>query len=332
MIEVEKSNLETVANAEGARVDVPAFKIPQLELQPDAVCSDAECYQLDELLCYHDRPFVTHAYAALRKRAPTAAELARTLDDLRSGRHNKIEIIENLVTTQVDGQPVVRVADLPSPIMRRISRWPVVGYAVRMFRALARLPVLIRHQQQFEAYSMARQQHIVDYLNEVFVPAISHLAEGVPEPHLAARVAEAVETVMMLSDSLVELSGRLAELQAQVQNLHAQHERSEAQFYTNLVALTESYTGQERRLDELRRAHDESVAAQREFLVQEQRVIVEAQKVALGDIQDQIRELAGEQKVKHAELAKDVRRLQVLIEGSRAGAPPGPAGPEREQV
>jgi len=335
MIEVDKSAAETEANApdDGAQADGSALQIPPLELQPGTGRSDAESYRLDEFLCYHDRTFVANAYAALRKRAPTAAELARTLDDLRSGRRSKVEIIEHLLAAQTDGKPTIHVDGLPSPLLRRLSRWPLLGYTLRLLRDLGRLPVLIRHQQQFEAYSMAQQQHVVDYLNDHLAPAVKRHEEDSPvNASLSATPADLVESVMMLSDSLIELAGRHTELLAQFQKLQVQREQSEGQLHTNLVALTEAHTAQQRRLDELCRAHDETAAGQREFLVQEQRVIVEAQKVALAGLQDQLHALAGEQEKKRAKLAAEIRRLRVLIEGMRANAPVGTDEQEREQA
>src|SRR5713226_8608736 len=117
MIEVDKSATATEAKAldKNAQADVSALPIAPLELQPGPGPRDAERYQLDELLRYHDRTFVVHAYAARRKCSPTAAELANALDDLRSGRRGKIEIIESLLTARSDGHPEIRVAGLPSP-------------------------------------------------------------------------------------------------------------------------------------------------------------------------------------------------------------------------
>ena len=91
MIETDKQ-AETVVGAQAETAHV----IPPFELQAADAAGDADSYSLAELLRYHDRTFVLHAYAALRKRAPTDAELARTLDDLRAGRRSKTEIVEQL--------------------------------------------------------------------------------------------------------------------------------------------------------------------------------------------------------------------------------------------
>jgi hypothetical protein len=344
MIEVNKpADVEDDGAQAGVSAEAPHL-IPPLKLQPDAGRGDADHYHLNELLRYHDRPFVAHTYAALCRRAPTDAELARTLDELRSGRRSKTDIIADLLAAQPDGPARVQVAGLPSPALRRLSGWPVVGYVLRLLRGLARLPVLVQHQQQFEAYALAQQQRIADYLNEVFLPVVKRRdAESAAVAQLSATVADAVESVMMLSDSLIELSSRQADLQTQAQDLQtqiqhslAQQQQADAQLHADLVALTEALTTQQQRHDDLRQAHDATASAQQEFLVQEQRVIVETQQVALGDLQAQLRELAAEQEDKRAELAVEVRHLRALVAELRGGAPEQAdeqvVAPERERA
>jgi hypothetical protein len=328
--------------ADGVQADVaPEISpvIPPLKLQPDAERSRADHFHIDELLRYHDRVFITHVYDALCKRAPTDAELTRTLDDLRAGRRNKTEIITDLLAARPDGQ--VQVAGLPSPALRRVSRWPVVGYVLRLARGLARLPVLLQHQQQFEAYALAQQQRIADYVNGVLAPVVKRHDEELPAAaQLSATIADAVESVLMLSDSLIELSSRQVELQTQLQHLQtqvqtsaAQQQQTDAQLHADLSALTEALTVQQERHDELRQEHATASNAQQEFLVQEQRVIVETQKVVLGEFAAQLRELEAEQGRTRAELAAEVRRLRLMVEALCAPAPAvgQPVAPDREQ-
>ena len=240
-----------------------AVGIPPLRLQPDEEQIDAPRYLLDELVRYHDRTFVAHVYTALAKREPTNAELANALDDLRSGQRGKVEIIEGLLTARANGEQKVQVEGLPSPALRRVSRWPVIGYILRFVHGLARLPVLMRDQQRFETYAIGQQQLIADYLNELLLPALGHPTATNDSRH-ASTVADAIEGVMMLSDSL--------------QELQKQREESEAQLHADLVRLTEALTAQQQQIGELR-----------EFLVQEQGLIVETQKMVLGDMQEQLR-------------------------------------------
>jgi hypothetical protein len=261
-----------------------AHTLTPLVLQADEAAGEATQYHVGQLLRYHDRAFITHAYAALCKRPPTEAELTRMLADLRGGRRSKLEIIAD-IAAQTDAR--ARVAGLPSPMARRLGRLPLVGRVLRVLRALARLPVLIEHQQQFEAYTMGQQQRIADHINAIVAPTIADACAG----------------VIMLSDALADLAQRHAQLEAA---LAVQQQRHAEQLEAALVV-------QQQRQAALRQE-------QQEFLIQEQHVIVETQKVALADAQAQLRALAAAQEQKHAELAAELRRLRALVEALRTGA------------
>jgi hypothetical protein len=267
MIEVQKPTAEQEARAPeaGAASVVPA-DIPALELQLTPALAPARVYQLDELLRYHDRAFVEQLYVALLRRTPTDAERAHTLADLRGGRHTKIEIIEELLAGAA-GPAQARVMGLPSPLMRRVGRWPLIGYVLRLLRGLMRLPVLMQHQQQFEAYALGQQQRIAEHINGVLAPAL----------------VDALDGVLMLSDSL----------------------------QAHIIALEAALRVQQQR-------QDAGFTAQQEFLVQEQHVIVETQKVALEELRADLRALAATHEQQHAELLAQVRRLQTLVESAQA--------------
>jgi len=217
-------------------------RFPPLQLHPDAQPREAQRYEVDEFLRYHDRNFISYLYLAIHKRVPTIEELSSALDDLRSGRRTKIEIIESTLALQTDRRSPIQIAGLSSPTLRRISRWPIIGYLVRMFTGFTRLPVLIQHQQQFEAYTFGQQEKIAEYLNDVFIPAINWYEENSPAvANLTATLADAVDSVTMLSDSLIDLSARQAELQTnfqaqldRLQTEQAQHGQQQAEMHAQV--------------------------------------------------------------------------------------------------
>jgi flagellar capping protein FliD len=287
--------------------------IRPLDLQVVAEPSDRRVYQLGELLSYHDRAFVINAYRAIAKRQPSQAELTQTQEQLRSGRLSKTEILESLLASQSS----VRVEGLPSSRLSRFTHWPVIGYMLRVLKAFARLPLLIRHQQEFETFALAQQQRITDYINDVLAPAFMS-DDDAAGGQLAATVSDAVDTVSMLADSLVDLSAQQADIQTRIQKLQEQREQSEAQLHADLVALTGALASLQQKLTQAEiKLHSELVAtaaSQREFLVEEQRLIVEAQHLALNDLQDQLTAITHEQEVKHLELAAEIKRMRALIE------------------
>ena len=347
MIEMDKSAAEMEAKTLDDSASANLLEIPPFELQPGEEPRDAERYQLDELLRYHDRKFIANLYVALRKRAPTAAELAVALDELRSGRCTKIEIIESLLTAQSDGQSPIRVAGLSSPILRRVSRWPFVGYLLRMCSGFMRLPVLIKHQQEFEGYALGQQQNIADYLNEVLAPTVKRHEENAPIiTDLSVTVSDTVESVLILSDSLAELSARHADFQAGLQATlerlqieQAQQAESRLKLQADLQTLTDAMTAQDQALDKVRQTQAEAIAAQQEFLIQEENLIVEAQKVVLAEIQERLSEqLFENQQNREQSISQDRVRLSSVDETSarrvaaRAGATPGNEAIDSDQL
>jgi len=155
--------------------------------------------------------------------------------------------------------------------------------------------------------------------------------------------------VMMLSDSLIDLSANVAEGETRLETLNAQHEKlemefrssltslqeqlatsiqqiqkqheqSETQLHSSLVALTTQLTTQQHRLQELRQAIDASAATQREFLIDEQRIIVEAQRAAISDLEEQFAQSGRDHIAKIERLAADLQELRAVLQKvSRAG-------------
>lgn len=321
---VEADTLES-SRVNKARSDSGPFR-----LQPDSELPNATSYDLSDLLQFHDRTFVWNAYAAIAKRPPGPAELMQTVDDLRAGRRSKTELVEDLVAKH----PQVRIHGLNSSWLRKVSRWPLIGYVLRVMRGVGRLPVLLQHQQQFESYVVGQQQRMADHFNDVLKPRHG-LPSPIPHGELAENVSDAIKTLMMLSDSLVELSAQVAESEQQLQSLQAhqgkveadfsagltamqkQHEQSEAQLHADLVALTNQLSAQQQRLTELRHDQQSAAAAHTEFLVDEERAIVEAQRAAISDLQEQLTNLSLQQETKRAELVAKLDEIRVVVDEFR---------------
>jgi len=319
--------------------------ITGFRLQPDSPVDNASSYAVEDLLNYHDKTFVLNTYAAITKQSPSPAELMQALQDLRNGQRTKIEIIEQLCARC----PNVRVTGLGTPTWRRIANWPGVGYVFRLLRAISRLPTLIQHQQQFESYITGQQQRLADHVNDLSGSMGSDFS--MRQSELAENLSDAIKTVMMLSDSLIDLSANVAEgetrsetlnaqheklemefrssltilqeqLATSIQQIQKQHEQSETQLHSSLVALTTQLTTQQQRLQELRQANDASAATQREFLIDEQRIIVEAQRAAISDLEEQFAQSGRDHIAKIERLAAEVQELRaVLQKGSRARPP-----------
>lgn len=304
------------AAARGVHAHVPSRSQDRIEPRADGR------YRVEELFAFHDRAFVENAFRAALGRAPEAAEMETTLSDLRAGRRDKREIVEDLVFSAEGAARGASVEGVrASRLKRRVRGLPIVGYLWQLLSGLARLPRLMRHQREFEAYAHAQHQLIADRLNEQERRGQEFIAEQFRiglrrfDADLVASIDDAREAVFMLSDALAALStlhaqavGRREQIEAQLAarlDTHQQgieelqralndHQRALELRTQSLGARTHALDEQQRqRLDEQQRRHDEQqrqLDAQEEFLIQEQRAIVEAQKATLAEIEERLRE------------------------------------------
>ena len=360
MIEVDDTKTDAVETAthtrddarasalgdDGASVREPgasrAAEIEPLVLQDGRLADDREQYHVEEFLQYHDRQFVENVYRAILRREPDETERAEALANLRGGRLGKVGFIERLLASSSDAANVhgsrrrVRVEGLPSPLMRRMGRVPVVGYLLRLARGLLRLPVLMQHQQQFEIYALAQQQLIADHVNQ----AVAQLSRQDGERVAATATpraelydpADMLATVLMLADALRDLSDSHGDLQTRTQIQVEQTQAALAELTEALTAqqqIAEALRSEQRTTadavlheqrtvaDALRREQQLAADAQQEFLIQEQRVIVETQKIVVEELRDQLRELSARHERAREEFFAEARRLQSLVDEAR---------------
>jgi hypothetical protein len=258
-------------------------------------------YRVEELFAFHDRAFVENAFRAALGRAPEAAEMEVTLSDLRAARRDKRQIIEDLVFSAegaASGERVEGVSD--SRLKRRVRGLPIVGYLWQLLSGLARLPRLMRHQREFEAYAHAQHQLIADRLNEQERRGQEFIAEQFRtglrrfDADLVASIDDAREAVFMLSDALATLSALHAQSVERREQIEAQLAARLDTHQQGIEELQHALNAQQRALDEQQRQRlddqQRRLDAQEEFLIQEQRAIVEAQKAALAEIEERLRE------------------------------------------
>lgn len=260
-------------------------------------------YHVSELLAYHDRDFIKQAYAAILKRSPVESEFVSQTDNLRSGRKSKIEIIENLLRSAEGKRVNTRITGLKSATLKSLVKIPVVGYFVRVISGVIRLPILIRNQEKFENYSVGQLQRLTDYFEQVNAYFLEHSNE-------ASAIREISETLPMLFDAVVEVNGKIELIQSQIETINAElnENRKQIDFADRKHQLM--IDQHQAMID---KKHQEAYALQREFLIQEQAVIVDTQRMSLMDLQSQLAELSERQEQILAEFAAQQRRLESMM-------------------
>jgi O-antigen chain-terminating methyltransferase len=169
----ETSLLESSAALRNLLADCEVASVQQIEvarlnLQPEFNPSRNGRYHVNDLLQYHDRDFVRNAYRALLKREPDDSGYNHYLDSLRSGRLTKQEIIVILRASPEGRNKAIRIDGLRLPLLReQLYRIPGLRYLVQWVMAWVRLPIMMRHHSQFQAYSVAQHQRLADHTDEV---------------------------------------------------------------------------------------------------------------------------------------------------------------------
>lgn len=266
-------------------------------------------YHISELLAYHDQDFIKQSYAAVLKRSPSESEFVSQTDNLRSGRKSKIEIIESLLRSAEGKKVNTRVTGLKSATLKRLVKVPVVGYFVRVISGFIRLPILIRNQERFENYSLGQMQRLSDYFEQVNAYFLEHSNE-------ASAIREISETLPMLFDAVVEVNGKIELIQSQIETINAELNENRERIDIS-ERRHQLVTDQQQMIMDQQQTiidkHQESYALQREFLIQEQAVIVDTQRMTLLDLQSQLAELSERQQQILAEFTAQQRRLESMM-------------------
>ncbi|HEX8887774.1 MAG TPA: methyltransferase domain-containing protein [Pyrinomonadaceae bacterium] len=155
----------------------PPAEIKPLKLQPNLERSEDDHYHVNDFLKFHDHLFVWNAYRAILKREPDEPGLQEFLGKLRSGRFSKIDILSTLVSSPEGRRNGVRIDGLGWPaFFRKLYRVPLIGYFFELFASIARLPMIVRGQRQFEGHTSAQQDVLAIHINQ-----LSHLGFQVAE-------------------------------------------------------------------------------------------------------------------------------------------------------
>ncbi|HEY5884884.1 MAG TPA: methyltransferase domain-containing protein [Pyrinomonadaceae bacterium] len=156
--------------------------LKSLEQQAEFKPTDPNRYHLNELLQYHDRDFVRNAYRALLKREPDDTGYNHYLEGLRSGHLTKRDIIIILRASPEGRNKGVVIEGLRLPVVRRtLYRIPGVRYLVQLVMGIIRLPIMMRHQAEFQTYSAAENQRLEEQTKEMGARLAQQLSENFSE-------------------------------------------------------------------------------------------------------------------------------------------------------
>lgn len=268
-------------------------------------------YHVNDLLRFHGEDFVRQAYRALLRREPDDPGMAHHLEQLASGRFNKMDVLASLHSSPEGRSSQVTISGLTLPvIVRRLGRIPLVGYLVRVAVGIGRLPRLVQYQSQFEFYTWSQQRNILERQDQ--------------------HHRELSESLQQISAQILEMMQRAAEQQRANELTLQQYEQLIAKYHVFESTIAE-------RLAEIRKAGDDSALKlneQAQQLVNQQQHLARIDQTVTQqneDVSDFNRELRTEleamslrQKNADASVLMQERRLTVLLDEIKHSAAPHP--------
>jgi len=233
--------------------------LPPLKLQPEL--ERREQYHVNDLLGFHDEAFVRNAYEVILKREADDAGLVGFLNNLRSGRYSKLDILSSLRFSPEGENANVQIEGLGKlSVLRKIYRVPVIGYFLRLAVAIVRLPVLITSFRQLESHTMAQFDRVAGHINE----AVAHLASDMREQSEATRtqlvalqqpnelVRRQINSLLREQEKLIQIESKFrAEMSARINQATQRAQQQTDVLERHTVELQALKTQFENQVDEL---------------------------------------------------------------------------------
>jgi len=272
-----------------------------LNLQPPFEPNINKQYHVNDLLRFHGADFVRNSYRALLLREPDEIGMAHHLDALASGRLNKIDVLASLHSSPEGRQTDVKLSGLALPsTFRRIGRAPLIGYLVRLITAVTRLPLTLKHQNQFEFYLSAQLQRVVDHQNQFQRDARDQLTQ--------------------ISEQILEANRRTTEQQQALELSMEQYER----LFAQLRSVVEDGLARSREFDESSTKLIEQLGSETRQLLEQLQTIARQQGDLLTSteqIKSDVQNLGSQQQKNSSDVSTQQRRVDRLLEQIRRNSP-----------
>ncbi|MBE1445673.1 methyltransferase domain-containing protein [Paenibacillus sp. OAS669] len=110
-------------------------------------------YHLSDFLNYHDEDFVRNVYRGLLKRNPDPQGMEYYLEQLRSGKLSKIEILGRVKFSKEAKRNKIKVKGITLPFLsNNLYKIPIVGYLLKLVISIIKLPKIIKNLNQYEMF------------------------------------------------------------------------------------------------------------------------------------------------------------------------------------
>lgn len=312
-VELSPESLETRRLADRQEVS-------DLSLRPAFATNPADHYHLAGFMQLYDVDFVEAAYRAILKREPDPAGCRFYLEGLRSGRLERVDVISAFLESEEGQRHNVRVDGVKRPrLLRRVTSLPLIGYPIRVWLDLLRLPSLIRRLHDSIAVTnqlaRSRNQEVVDQLNagtRQWTESISDLAAN-----LAATMDANRLQVIQTAKQEAEMRSRFAAIAETSETQAAKHDQLRAQTLARANEL-------DSRLGAMMSASETSARATSDQIKQIRDIhadLSQYTKTEIANLLTHIRHLREEMAMRRAQLALSAEDSGTASQRGEASAP-----------
>jgi O-antigen chain-terminating methyltransferase len=222
---IETSNPEINVDELMARIREAAARLPNLDFPDPVNFANAtssspvalprapsppafvikSVYALADFLDAHDEAFIRRAYRGILGREPDVGGFENYLEQLRSGRVAKVEILGRLRYSPEGRNKAVKIRGMLAPfVIASLRRLPLIGYGLQWLITLLRLPTLVRSMTRFENDAIRRLEQTNRLFNQGMEGCEQALADLNTDKANTRKLAEALARIEALERQLKE--------------------------------------------------------------------------------------------------------------------------------
>lgn len=129
---------------------------------------ERERFAIAEFTNLYDREFLEFSYLAVLGRFPDAEAFRSRLTSVQSGSMSRVEVVARLRHSREGQARGVRISGLyRSLTVDFVSRIPILGYPVRLLRAIFYLPSLLRELELVRSSIAMNRNEVLDKVDSI---------------------------------------------------------------------------------------------------------------------------------------------------------------------
>lgn len=146
-----RKNANHIVAGNQDNIDIQETSSINLNFPFENIFTNKSQYEVDDFNQYHDITFITNVYRGLLKREPDKEGMQTYLEQLRSGKQTKTEILTTIRFSEEGKSNNVKILGIKKRYwLTVIFRLPFIGYLAKSISALLTLPQIVKRLNQYE--------------------------------------------------------------------------------------------------------------------------------------------------------------------------------------